>query len=443
MRETEGAYLLGVTSQRTIVVVAPSTDQSDALRAARLAGVAVEAWLVQAPGAWPAALRAVDARASVVASLVTHDFAAYWSYLRAEGDAQDDARLQVRGSPRWWRRDEPRWDAPPWQCSPTSGRSVSTRSGSRSSISASPTSPESVEEGYVTNSVFTGMHSPIGGYDSSSGAPLYSQGENDDDDEEGDEDDEFEQELFGQYIAAAGPLFFGDGPPRSHSPSVHSIRSGSSGGSARTHTASSTSTGTGTVSHSETDRDEDEDEDDEEESCGVGSTEELGMSTDAVVAGARTGASASASASASVGASANAPAAITEDIRTLCIDDIGESSSSRTVTGIGGRGRCARREFCADVGCRFGHTQTEREAIASRNGRLHLGKQRPCAGGRRCASNVRRAGVCGFLHDGEVPFCAACLGQHEVPVCTVERSEVADSVTVAELVALGCLVRAD
>lgn len=105
-------------------------------------------------------------------------------------------------------------------------------------------------------------------------------------------------------------------------------------------------------------------------------------------------------------------------------------------------GRCTYREFCNRRQCNGIHNEVELAYFAKwgGRGRYCVGKQKLCARGMSCDGRRRRSGVCSFLHRGELPFCAACLGCHAGGVCEMDRDMAISEAQATNLVTAGCLV---
>lgn len=105
-------------------------------------------------------------------------------------------------------------------------------------------------------------------------------------------------------------------------------------------------------------------------------------------------------------------------------------------------GRCTYREFCNRRQCNGIHNEVELGYFAKwgGRGRYCVGKQKLCARGMSCDGRRRRSGVCSFLHRGELPFCAACLGCHAGGVCETDRDVAISEAQATNLVTAGCLV---
>lgn len=123
-------------------------------------------------------------------------------------------------------------------------------------------------------------------------------------------------------------------------------------------------------------------------------------------------------------------------------DSTSSSGISKPKTHISSRGRCTYREFCNRRQCNGSHTKAELAYFSRYGGRAKycLGKQKLCARGATCDGRKRRSGVCSFLHQGELPFCASCLGSHSDGACDVERNKTISENEAAQLVIVGCLV---
>lgn len=118
------------------------------------------------------------------------------------------------------------------------------------------------------------------------------------------------------------------------------------------------------------------------------------------------------------------------------------SSKSPKQSGVGSRGRCTYREFCNRRQCNGTHTRAELIYFSRFGGRAKycIGKQKMCARGATCDGRKRRSGVCSFLHQGELPFCAACLGSHGEGTCSFDREKPLSEGDAAQLINSGCLV---
>lgn len=119
------------------------------------------------------------------------------------------------------------------------------------------------------------------------------------------------------------------------------------------------------------------------------------------------------------------------------------SVTARTVNRAKQRGgRCTYREFCNRRQCNGGHNEMELAYFSKwgGRGRFCVGKQKLCARGMSCDGRRRRSGVCSFLHRGELPFCAACLGCHGGGVCEIERNTTITENQASTLISAGCIV---